>query len=162
MKKVGLFESVDHNDKEALYGKAITATKWLKILTIIGFIILGIITLLYLYLFTNADSMPSDVQKIINLIDINIIIVIILLAFILQVLTLMYIMWVDKKLKKYIAPNFVIAYMLMVLSVYLIIKNISSGFNYRTILNAVIPTLRLYFWYLVITNVKKTKQTNVI
>ncbi len=158
MRKVGLFESVDHNDKEGLFGKAIAATKWLKILAIISIVPLLLIALLIIYIIANVDSLPYDLKNIVDDGGGAVLLVFFILLIIVQVLMVAYLNWIDKKLRKGLIPNFIIAYIIILFNIYNLARNVSNNVDWYYILTFVaIIIFRLYLWFLIITNTKKTR-----
>ncbi len=162
MKKVGLFEAIDSDDREGLCAQAFTAAKGLKTFSIIGLIVMGIASLYLMLLFANSLYVGNKFGKSFSSIlyynnDLLSLLTVLLIAFTAQAFILIYIQSIMKKYKNEQSPNLVISYIIIALNIYTFLKTLLSEITLTKIIILIIFLFKLYLWFLVIKNTKKSK-----
>ncbi len=140
IEKVGLFTSVDSDDRNALMGKALSAASWLRIFAIIGLVI-GIIASIVLILATFG---------------LGIIFAILIIA--IQVAIFIYTGKLKDQIEENIIPSLTPPYVFIVLAILGVLSSFKD-FSAASIPNILIQLFTVYLWYLVISCVKKADQT---
>ncbi len=163
MKEVGLFDSVDSNDREGLFGKAYSSAKVLRILALIGLIFTIISVLL---LVVGAGLLGGAVgsmagQGAAGAVGFGaIVLVSSIIGVVIQALVFWYTGTLRDKLSQGVVPGLVLPYVFIVFAVLAVLSALRANGMLAKIIGIGLSGFQAYLWFVIISCVSKLSNSN--
>ncbi len=165
MRNVGIFENVSSDDREGLMGKAYTANKYLKIMSIVQIVFVSVLSFFLLLAtcsyaeITNMavragaqSKVAAQNASILSGVIFILLLILIVLGITVPILTIWYSGKVKQDIEDDVIPSLTLAYVLIVLSVLGVLGNIYPKFH---MIGLGLEIFQTYLWFVLIDSIRK-------